>query len=89
MKAEKYVKKPIKIKAIKFDGSSECLFYIKEWVGKCFLKCKENPLTGHWTFVIKTLEGEFNCRPGDYIIKGVAGEFYPCKESVFLKTYKK
>lgn len=37
--------------------------------------------------VIHTLEGDMLARPGDYIITGVNGEQYPCKEAIFLKTY--
>jgi hypothetical protein len=39
--------------------------------------------------IIKTLEGEHIATIGDYIIKGVKGEYYPCKEDVFLQTYEK
>ena len=38
--------------------------------------------------VIPTLEGDMVAVPSDYIIKGVAGEFYPCKEDIFHKTYE-
>lgn len=38
--------------------------------------------------IIKTLEGEHIASIGDYIIKGVNGEFYPCKPDIFKKTYK-
>lgn len=38
--------------------------------------------------VIKTLEGNHLANIGDYIIKGVAGEFYPCKPDIFEKTYE-
>ena len=38
---------------------------------------------------IKTLEGKMVSRVGDYIIKGVNGEFYPCKPDIFEKTYEK
>lgn len=38
--------------------------------------------------VIKTLEGEMKARPGDWIIKGVKGEFYPCKPDIFEETYE-
>ena len=38
---------------------------------------------------IKTLEGVIRASEGDYIIKGVAGEFYPCKPEIFEKTYEK
>jgi hypothetical protein len=37
--------------------------------------------------VIPTLEGNHEARPGDWIIKGVKGEFYPCKPDVFAATY--
>ena len=37
---------------------------------------------------IKTLEGKMEAAPGDWIIKGVEGEFYPCKPSVFEATYE-
>jgi len=38
--------------------------------------------------VIHTLEGDMLARPGDYVITGVNGEQYPCKEDIFLKTYE-
>ena len=39
--------------------------------------------------VISTLEGDMEVSPGDWIIKGVVGEFYPCKPDIFEKTYEK
>ena len=38
--------------------------------------------------IIPTLEGDTQCNVGDWIIKGVNGEFYPCKPDIFLKTYE-
>lgn len=38
--------------------------------------------------VIKTLEGEMRANVGDWIIKGVKGEFYPCKPDIFVATYE-
>lgn len=38
---------------------------------------------------IPTLEGVIHASVGDYIIRGVAGEFYPCKPEIFLATYEK
>ena len=38
--------------------------------------------------MIPTLEGDMLVRPGDYIIKGVQGEFYPCKPDIFEQTYE-
>ena len=40
------------------------------------------------TLVIHTLEGDMETSIGDYIIKGVNGEFYPCKPDIFAKTYE-
>lgn len=37
---------------------------------------------------IFTLEGVMTAEPGDWIIKGIAGEFYPCKHAIFVKTYE-
>ena len=37
---------------------------------------------------IKTLNGTHICSKGDYIIKGVQGEFYPCKPDIFEQTYE-
>jgi hypothetical protein len=44
------------------------------------------PMDDH--IVIHTLEGEMRANPGDWIIKGVMGEFYPCKSDVFEATYE-
>lgn len=38
--------------------------------------------------LIDTLEGQMRADPGDWIIRGVAGEFYPCKDSIFAATYE-
>lgn len=42
---------------------------------------------GNETLLIETLEGVMAASLGDYIIKGVSGEFYPCKPEIFEKTY--
>jgi hypothetical protein len=41
------------------------------------------------TLMIPTLEGEHLCSVGDWIIKGVKGEFYPCRNDIFLETYER
>lgn len=40
-------------------------------------------------FVIPTLEGDMQASPGDWIIRGVQGEFYPCKPDIFEATYER
>ena len=42
--------------------------------------------TGRWQ--LKTLEGWYNLTPGDWIIKGIKGEYYPCKPDIFEQTYE-
>lgn len=42
----------------------------------------------YYSLNIKTLEGNMRAEPGDYIIKGVQGEFYPCKPDIFKETYE-
>lgn len=43
---------------------------------------------GSETFIIQTREGDHIARKGDWIIKGIQGEFYPCKPDIFAKTYE-
>jgi hypothetical protein len=38
--------------------------------------------------IVATLEGEMTARPGDWIIRGIAGELYPCKPEIFEKSYE-
>jgi hypothetical protein len=46
------------------------------------------PMSGDNDYIlIKTLEGEMKAQPEDWIIKGVQGEFYPCKPNIFEATY--
>lgn len=78
----KYRKKPVIIEAIQWDGSFEGSLFARD-----FLKCKHEILKK--CIRIKTLEGTMEAVPGDFIIKGVGGEFYPCKPDIFEKTYEK
>lgn len=80
---KKYVKKPVIIKAVLWTGKN--LDEMIHFVGK-HLDFKYEYDVRH--LYIKTLEGELHASIGDYIIKGVQGEFYPCKPDVFEQTYK-
>ena len=42
----------------------------------------------HSSLFIQTLEGEMEAKPGDWIIRGVKGEYYPCKPDIFAATYE-
>lgn len=82
----KYRKKPVEIEAIQFNDDTRQ--EIIDWTG-CRHKNMSDDGCEYETanLFIKTLEGEMMARPGDYIIKGVKGEFYPCKPDIFEETY--
>lgn len=77
-----YEKIPRRIQAIVF--SKENLDEAKDFVGNAFGR---HPMHSD-KFFIRTLEGHMRVREGDFIIKGVTGEFYPCEPSIFNLTYK-
>ena len=78
----KYRKKPVVIDAI-------------QWIGSNWYEIDQFITVLHETYpsigIIKihTLEGTMEASEGDYIIKGVSGEFYPCKPDIFELTYEK
>ena len=82
-----YRKKPVEIEAVEFRGFGHSQgngFDLISWVDP-----DGNKAWGYnGDFLIETLEGVMTARPGDYIIKGVQGEFYPCKPDIFLQTYE-
>lgn len=80
----KYRKKPVVIDALQLTEENfiECLGFVGE---QAFDVCQDSG-TG---LNIKTLEGVMHASLGDFIIKGVNGEFYPCKPDIFEKTYEK
>lgn len=80
----KYIKKPITIEAVQFDGTYESyLNDIEPFVGRDGL----GPFVID-RFDVKTLEGKHVATAGDYIVKGVKGEFYPCKPDIFQMNHE-
>ena len=77
----KYRKKPIVIDAVRWDGTNR-----KEVNDFCNDGLPMTAVEGKLS--IKTLEGTMFCNTGDWIIKGIAGEFYPCKPDIFSATYE-
>ena len=92
-KTRKFRKKPIVIEAVQYTNANQK--EIEEFVGmplgnKCisetaYLAGQGAPL---FSIIIPTLEGDHEAMPNDWIIKGVNGEFYPCKPDIFEKTYE-
>lgn len=82
----KYRKKPVVIEAIQFLDDAKRISELQEFAGKDLrvdYSSKDNPV-----LKIDTLEGTMTASVGDYVIKGVNGEFYPCKPDIFEKTYE-
>lgn len=77
----KYRKKPVVIDAIRWDGVNllELLGFVDD----------KSVLVDIGNIFIRTLEGYMEISTGDYIIKGVKGEFYPCKPDIFEMTYER
>lgn len=80
-----YRKKPVVIEAMVWDGSAEVLAWIAE-DGKTEVSASFSAIVP--TLVIHTLEGDMKADYGDYIIKGIQGEFYPCKPDIFSASYE-
>lgn len=89
---KKYRKKPVEIEAVQFSGYNPG--EIKEFAGEsCMVEYYDvayqagaEPMRVCVT--IHTLEGDMKVSPGDYVIKGVKGEFYPCRPDIFEATYE-
>ena len=77
-----YKKKPVVIQAIQWDGTNNV-----EILGFC-TKCYITSSGKTKDLIISTLEGDMSASVGDYIIKGVKGEFYPVKKDIFDMTYE-
>lgn len=85
----KYRKKPVVIEAFQYDGDmidSSGQAYVPEWA---ITAMNDNIMyyDGPELF-IHTLEGDHHVTVGDYVIKGVNGELYPCKPDIFEKMYE-
>ena len=93
---KKYKKKPVIIEAMKYteDNYDEAITFVGKENCKVIvnrvnrLSMDPNKKEAIVTFFINTLEGNMLVSNGDYIIKGVNGEFYPCKPDIFDKTYE-
>lgn len=82
----KYRKKPVVIEAIQFQDNAEVITQLSDFIEDTIYVNYEDASNPYLTIV--TLEGNMKALVGDYIIKGVNGEFYPCKPDIFEKTYE-
>lgn len=82
MEYEKFRKKPIVIEAIQYKGNNK-----QEIIDFTEGKARTNTCYSYLT--IPTLEGNHKADVGDWVIKGIAGECYPCKNRIFILSYDK
>lgn len=96
---QRYRKKPVAIEAMQLAGAESDFHAVYQWVEAnthgSFDPLDEllpadgvaiDPETGF--LLIATLEGVMHAKPGDWIIRDVQGEFYPCKPDIFAATYE-
>lgn len=91
---ERWRKKPVEIEARRFSGAMELIDAegLALWCGGTFKHdtgAGQEYKTYYWSIEIPTLEGTMRATPGDYIIRGVQGEFYPCRGDIFEQTYER
>lgn len=85
MKVTQFRKKPVVIEAIQLSKEPD---NVAEVALIEFLRDADWSPDGDGGLVIRTLEGNMRADAGDYIIRGVKGEFYPCKPDIFAATYE-
>jgi len=85
-------KKPVVIEAVQYDGTWES---VNDWLTSLGFDEDDDGTDGGpsmWMedgdLIIATLEGNHRANPNDWIIRGVQGEFYPCKPGIFEETYE-
>jgi hypothetical protein len=84
----KFRKKPVVIEAMQLDGQTVA---VAKWLAEhhqSFRSDTDSFDARKDVLHIPTLEGEMTASPGDWIIRGVQGEFYPCKPDIFDATYE-
>ncbi len=102
---KKYRKKPVAIEAMHLEGTNADIHAVYQWIERNTLGSfepldviegrKPYPASGvsidprDGRLIISTLEGLHWADVGDYVIRGVQGEFYPCKPDIFEATYER
>lgn len=95
----KYRKKPVVIEAVELKKDNYSILNVLKFVGEVTDLDMKNPFERDAIhllidnikesgLIIDTLEGKIHASIGDFIIKGIQGEFYPCKPDIFEQTYE-
>jgi hypothetical protein len=96
MEPREFRKRPVVVEAIRWiDNDLDVIDTIEGWMGRKLTTGPGRPGTAFLTnengtlvLNISTLEGVMKAQPGDWVIKGVVGEFYPCRHDIFMQTYE-
>lgn len=87
----RYRKRPVVIEALRHDGHPMTADTIVHWIeghGHQASTVALSPLRTQLAVRIRTLEGDMTAGAGDWVIRGVQGEFYPVKDQIFRETYE-
>lgn len=90
MTAFKAMKKPIVVDVWEIDGTENYPEWAKGIVG--YIPCNiPHPVTKETLtiFEVHTIEGIMSAQVGDFLLKGIKGELYPCRRDIFLETYER
>lgn len=83
----KFRKKPVVIEAVQFTGEKMPLADVPQWLVDAMISRVVTTPEDEKVLAIKTLEGTMTANPSDWIIRGVKGELYPCRDDIFKITY--
>lgn len=90
MIAKNYIKKPVVVRAVQYQGDLgwgvHKVFPAMRFSTETDEASPNSPDQEH--MLIETLEGVMTASKGDYIIEGVKGEYYPCRQDIFEETYE-
>jgi hypothetical protein len=83
-----YISKPVQIEARQIGNDYDEDLVTMRWCGGRMPHPDELENNPDLLFLVQTLEGLMSANSGDWIIKGLIGEFYPCKNEVFIAKYQ-
>lgn len=86
MDVKTYRKKPVIVEALRYTGDN--WRKLADWIGFEDCSVGKTSSTEIQPMYIHTLEGKMEASPGDYVIRGTDGEFYPCKPNIFKDIYE-
>lgn len=91
MEPRTFKKKPVEVEAVKWEGDYLDFDFFFAWMNEpplLHMSTLHEKGADIVTLFIPTLEGTMLALPGDWVIKGIKGEFYPCKPDIFEATYE-